>query len=297
MNVRSEGFTRLIDQTVGLLAQESGPVGRFLVVGRLAQMEPSGRAIVISDLHGDLESLLHIMKDSQFIEDTANLDETILIFLGDYGDRGEYSVEVYYTVLKLKLLFPENVILMRGNHEGPEDLSVSPYDLPAQLHARFGNEWEDPHLKIRGLFNFLYNAALVKGQYMIVHGGPPHQARTIGDLAHAHTKHPQQRLLEEMLWNDPIETISGVCESPRGAGRLFGERITNEALKRFNAKILIRGHEHCQDGFKINHHSKVLTIFSRKGPPYFNSQGAYLDIKFRREFRDAKGLVPYIRKF
>ncbi len=267
------------------------------MVGRLAQIEPSGKAIVLSDLHGDLESLLHIMKDSQFTEDATKREETILIFLGDYGDRGKYSVEVYYTVLKLKLLFPENVILMRGNHEGPEDLSVSPYDLPAQFHARFGGEWEKPHLKIKGLFSFLYNAVLIKGQFLILHGGPPCQAKTIDDLAHAHTRHPQERLLEEMLWNDPIEAIEGVCESPRGAGRLFGERVTREALKRFKANTLIRGHEPCQKGFKINHHGKALTIFSRKGSPYLNSQGAYLDIELTQELRDSSRLGSCIRRF
>jgi len=116
-------------------------------------------------------------------------------------------------------------------------------------------------------------------------------------LAYAHIEHPKRRLLEEMLWSDPTETIKEVCESPRGAGKLFGENITNEVLKRFDVKILIRGHEPCRDGFKINHGGKVLTLFSRKGQPYFNVQGAFLKVELSEKFENAEQLIPYIHKF
>jgi hypothetical protein len=36
--------------------------------------------------------------------------DAALIFLGDYGDRGVYSTEVYYTILTLKLAFLEQVV-------------------------------------------------------------------------------------------------------------------------------------------------------------------------------------------
>lgn len=100
-----------------------------------------------------------------------------------------------------------------------------------------------------------------------------------------------------MLWSDPTEMIKGVCESPRGAGRLFGEKITNEVLRRFKVKILIRGHEPCTDGFEIKHNGKILTLFSRKGPPYFNAQGAYLNVELSRKFENAEQLIPFIHKF
>jgi protein phosphatase len=217
--------------------------------------------------------------------------------LGDYGDRGEQSKEVYYTVLKLKLLFPEQVVLMRGNHEGPEDLLASPHDLPMEFRIKFGEKWTSAYSKIRELFDCLYNAVLVEERYLMIHGGLPTQAKTIEDLAYAHALHPKQKFLEEILWSDPNETVDGVCTSPRGAGKLFGENITNEALRRFNVKILIRGHEPCMEGYKINHKGKILTLFSRKGQPYFNADGAYLKIELAEKFENAKQLVPYIHKF
>jgi len=297
LEVRFEDFASLVEETAQLLAEEDGFVGNFDVVGRLVKIKPLGKAIMVSDLHGDLESLVHILKEANVLQKLKQNNNAVLVFLGDYGDRGSYSVEVYHIVLKLKLLFPQQVILMRGNHEGPQDLLASPHDLPMQFHAKFGEKWRIVYSRIHELFKYLYNAVLVEKRYLIIHGGLPSQAKTIEDLAYALAKHPNQRLLEDMLWSDPTETIKGVCESPRGAGRLFGENITNEMLRRFNVKILIRGHEPCRDGFQINHGGKVLTLFSRKGSPYFNVQGAFLNVELSEKFESAEQLIPYIHKF
>ena len=145
LEVQCEDFTRLVEETGQLLAKENGQVGSLNVVGRLAEIKPLGQAVVISDLHGDLESLIRILKETNFVQKMNQNNKAILIFLGDYGDRGIHSAEVYYIVLKLKLLFPEQVILMRGNHEGPEDLLASPHDLPMQFQARFGEKWMDAY--------------------------------------------------------------------------------------------------------------------------------------------------------
>ena len=297
LEVRGEEFTQLVEETTQLLAEEDGFIGNLNVIGRLVKIKPLGEAIMVGDLHGDLESLIYILKETNFLQKVNQDKRTFLIFLGDYGDRGSYSVEVYHVVLKLKLLFPQEVILMRGNHEGPEDLLASPHDLPMQFHARFGGKWKNAYSKTQELFNHLYNAVLIEKRYLMIHAGLPAKAKTIEDLAYAHIEHPKQRLLEDMLWSDPTETIKGVYESPRGAGKLFGQDITNEVLKGFNVKILIRGHEPCRNGFKVNHRGRVLTLFSRKGPPYFNVQGAFLSVELSEKFENAEQLIPYIHKF
>ena len=297
LEVQSEGFIQLVEDATHLLCKENGKIGNINIVGRLVKLKPQGEALIVGDLHGDIESLIQIMSESSFLQKMNHNSSAFLIFLGDYGDRGEYSKEIYCTVLKLKLLFPTQVILMRGNHEGPEDLMASPHDLPIEFQMKFGGKWEEAYLKIRNLFACLYNAVLVEERYLIIHGGLPTQAKKIDDLAYAHTLHPKQSFLEDMLWSDPNEITKETCASPRGAGKLFGENITDKALRSFNAEILIRGHEPCEEGFKINHRGKVLTLFSRKGPPYFNTYGAYLDLKLSEKFDNAEQLIPYIHKF
>ena len=297
LEVQYDEFARTIEEATKMLCSEDGDLGNFQVIGRLAQLKSTGEALVVGDLHGDIESCFDILKQSDFLNKLSRKSDALLIFLGDYGDRGESSKEVYYTVLKLKLLFPKQVVLMRGNHEGPDDLLASPHNLPLEFQMKFGEKWEEAYTKIRELFKCLYTAVYVEKRCLMIHGGLPTQAKTILDLAYAHKNHPKQTFLEEMLWSDPNEIVSETCASPRGAGKLFGKKVTKEILERFNVRFLIRGHEPCHEGFKIDHEGMVLTLFSRKGPPYFNAHGAYLEFELSKKFENAEQLITCIRQF
>jgi diadenosine tetraphosphatase ApaH/serine/threonine PP2A family protein phosphatase len=295
--VRSDNFVETVENVIGLLRGESGKIGNLNVSERLVKLEPSGEALVVGDLHGDLESLIKILNSSGFTRKMAVGKDATLIFLGDYGDRGSCSAEVYYSILKLKLAFPAQVVLLRGNHEGPEDLLASPHDLPMQFQARFKENWTAAYSAVRKLFAYLYNAVLVEERYLMVHGGLSPEITTAQDLANAHLAHPHRDFLEDLLWSDPNDMVRDVLYSPRGAGKLFGKSVTEKVLRQLGAKILIRGHEPCEEGFKLNHDGKVLTLFSRRGAPYFNAYGAYLQLPLSEKFESAKQLVPWIHKF
>jgi diadenosine tetraphosphatase ApaH/serine/threonine PP2A family protein phosphatase len=294
---QSDSFVKIVENVIGLLRGESGRIGNLSISERLVKLEPLGEALVVGDVHGDLKSLISILQSSGFTRKIAASKDATLIFLGDYGDRGAYSAEVYYTILKLKLAFPEQVILLRGNHEGPEDLMASPHDLPMQFQFRFKEKWRIAYSKIRELFACLYNAVLVEERCLMVHGGLSPNINNSRDLANANMTHPEQEFLEDLLWSDPNDMVKEVLYSPRGAGKLFGKSVTEKVLRKLNVKILIRGHEPCEEGFKINHDGKVLTLFSRKGSPYFNEYGAYLRLPLSEKIESAKQLLPWIHKF
>ncbi len=295
--VQSDRFVKVLENAIDLLRGETGKIGNLTISERLIKLEPVGEAVVVGDLHGDLESLVTILKSSGFTEKMARSKDATLVFLGDYGDRGAYSAEVYYTVLKLKLAFPEQVILLRGNHEGPEDLMASPHDLPMQFQFRFQKDWTNAYAKTQELWGCLHNAVLVEERYLMVHGGLSPKIQSTQDLAQAHMTHPQNEYLEDLLWSDPDDNVEDVYPSPRGAGNLFGRTVTKKVLARLNAKILIRGHEPSAEGFKINHDGKVLTLFSRRDSPYFNTHGAFLDLPLSEKFESATQLLPWIHKF
>jgi hypothetical protein len=293
----SEEFLRLVRKVSRQLATENGMVGTLKITGRLVEVPPIGEAIIVGDLHGDLKSLVHILDDSKFLSKAKSGSDVLLVFLGDYGDRGTHSPEVYYVVLKLKEMFPERVILMRGNHEGPPDLLASPHDLPIQMKNKFREKGSETYLKLRELFNHLYNGVIIKERYVLLHGGVPSQATKVNDIAYAHETHPRERHLEEILWSDPWTGIKGTIASPRGAGRLFGEDVTSKLLTMLNVKALIRGHQSCPDGYKSIHGGRVLTLFSRKGHPYNNRYGAYLHLNISQKMKTPKQLLQNIHKF
>ncbi len=79
------------------------------------------RIFVRADLHGDLKSPLENLKT---LRKQGLLDENYrckadvhLLFLGDYLDRGLYCLQLLELLMTLKLQDPEQVTLLRGNHE------------------------------------------------------------------------------------------------------------------------------------------------------------------------------------
>jgi len=294
--VNANDFSRLVEETTQSIKSEQGSVGNFLVTDKLVKLAPVGEALVIGDLHGDLESFALIFENSQYLNRLAQNNSCTVVFLGDYGDRGAHSPELYYCLMSLKLAFPKQVVLLRGNHEGPSDLLASPHDLPLQLQHKFKDKWVPVYTKLRELFDYFYNAVYVEDRYLMLHGGLPAKIRSLQEIAQADKLHPLKPSLEEILWNDPDEKVKGTIPSPRGAGNLFGKTVTKEVLERLNAKILIRGHEVANEGFKINHDGKILTLFSCKARPYFNAHGAYLDLPLSEKFENVNQLFPYIHQ-
>jgi protein phosphatase len=289
-------FLQLTEDTVSLLRSKAEQGRNLRATGRLVEVPAEGEAIVVGDVHGDLETLAQILNISGFVGKAQHSEPSLLIFLGDYGDRGILSPEVYHVVMTLKVSFPERVILLRGNHEGPDDLLASPHDLPMHLHNKFGERSTEAYAELKLLFGQLYNGVMIGKSYILLHGGVPSQAKSIDDVAYAHVKHPKEGHLEEILWSDPEESLKGTCPSPRGAGKLFGRDVTERFLKMINATILIRGHEPADAGFKINHAGRILTIFSRKGEPYFNNQASFLQLDLTERTEDAFQLKRFVKQ-
>ena len=154
-----------------LLARERGRVGDMEVLGHLVKLPSSGRAIVVGDIHGDLESLYHILRETDFLTRAGEGEPVYLVMLGDYGDRGARSPEVYYVILELKSSLPENVVLLRGNHEGPPDLLAIPHDLPYHMAQKFGPEGREAYRAVVELWDALHVAAVVEGSLVMLHGG------------------------------------------------------------------------------------------------------------------------------
>ena len=63
----AQKFVRLVKKVSQQLATENENLGRLTIKGRLVEVPPAGEAVVVGDLHGDLDSLVHILDESKFL--------------------------------------------------------------------------------------------------------------------------------------------------------------------------------------------------------------------------------------
>ena len=61
--------------------------------------------VIVGDIHGQYYDLIHMFEK---VVDQRNLqkDHMNMLFLGDYVDRGNYSIEVCIFLFALKIVFP-----------------------------------------------------------------------------------------------------------------------------------------------------------------------------------------------
>lgn len=79
------------------------------------EMEPNllklqNPLMIVGDIHGQFYDLIGIL-------DQLRLGNDRVLFLGDYVDRGCFSIEVIVILLCLKISWPTRIFLLRGNHE------------------------------------------------------------------------------------------------------------------------------------------------------------------------------------
>jgi len=203
------------------------------------------------DLHGDYKSFRSILSVYN-----KNKRESLLIFLGDYADRGSNGVEIITELSKL-LDTSEDIIALKGNHEIYIDGKPSfyPYNLVYEAEEKYGS-WKAFYNDV--MLNFLnrLHIAVIVNNVLFVHAGISSKIKTPDDLIK-----PANEI--DILWSDP-SYMTGEALNQRGAGVLFGHDVSSNVLLSLGLKMIVRSHEpeKAENGPYAEHDGKVLTINS-----------------------------------
>jgi len=208
---------------------------------------------VCGDVHGQFHDLMELFRIGGKSPDTNYL------FMGDYVDRGYYSVETVSLLVTLKVRFRERITILRGNHESRQITQV--YGFYDECLRKYGNAnvWK----YFTDLFDYLPLTALVDGQIFCLHGG---LSPSIDTLDHIRAldrlqEVPHEGPMCDLLWSDPDDR-GGWGISPRGAGYTFGQDIS-ETFNHSNGLTLVsRAHQLVMEGYNWSHDRNVVTIFS-----------------------------------
>lgn len=97
--------------------------------------------------------------------------------MGDYVDRGMYSVEVMILLMCMKINYPSTFVLLRGNHECRQ-MTIS-FTFRQETLLKYDQEIFDAFC---GMFDYMPLSCIVNGKFIAVHAGISPELKTLADL-------------------------------------------------------------------------------------------------------------------
>jgi serine/threonine-protein phosphatase PP1 catalytic subunit len=242
----------------------------FLDQPMLLELKPP--LVVCGDIHAQYGALLRIFDQAGYPPGNSYL------FLGDYVDRGNDGINVVCLLFTLKILYPNQIFLLRGNHEcayindqfGFYDECVSRYD--AEVWRTFSEA-----------FNCLPVAAVIDNKIFCVHGGISPLLTNLDEIRNLPrpAEVPDEGLMLDLLWTDPDPDADLWEPNARGASWVYGQRAAQNFLEHFGFDLLCRAHQVVMCGYEFPFHddSHVVTLFSSPNYCGFGNNAAIMRIQ------------------
>lgn len=213
-----------------------------------ALVELNGKVMIAGDTHGDL------IVTKAITERFFKKEFDYLVFLGDYTDRAPSeigsSIPNMNYLLFMKQDFPENIILLKGNHEANYAIPCHPYEFKKEvenaypgMHKKYVEVFKNMPLMILSNKVFASHGGILKGYGL-------EELRKINknDL-HA---------IESLAWSDP-----DVSQIFRGIGFPYSREDVEKFLDGIRANLFVKGHDYSTNGIAI-YGGRCLTIFSSR---------------------------------
>ncbi|KAH9835458.1 serine/threonine protein phosphatase 2B [Rhodofomes roseus] len=236
---------------------------------------------VCGDIHGQYYDLMKLF------ELGGNPATTRYLFLGDYVDRGYFSIECVLYLWSLKIWYPDTLFLLRGNHECRHLTDYFTFKL--ECKRKYSERLYDTCMQS---FCALPLAAIMNKQFFCIHGGLSPELQTLEDIRaiDRFREPPTQGLMCDILWSDPVEDFgqekmneSFVHNHVRGCSYFFTYQAACQFLERNKLLSIIRAHEAQDAGYRMYRKTRttgfpsVMTLFS--APNYldvYNNKAAIL---------------------
>ncbi|KAL3994704.1 Calcineurin-like phosphoesterase family protein [Acanthocheilonema viteae] len=228
--------------------------------------------VVYGDIHGQYSDLHRWFNLNGWPSQVRS------VFLGDFVDRGSHGIEVVALLTALKVRFPKNIFLCRGNHE--EESLNRAYSFYEEVCVRFSENLDGrdgralyPYFRI--LFNNLPLAVLIGGRILGMHGGIGPKLtslQAIREIRRPLEEFEVGSLQCDLVWSDPDTSPDHTGfrsnferEPLYGIGQLFASDTIQNLCKKLGIDMLIRGHQAPLHGYALFSDGCMMTLFSAPG--------------------------------
>ena len=216
--------------------------------------------IIVGDIHGQYFDLLRHFQ-------VNGIPPTVsYVFLGDYVDRGKHGIEVLCLLYALKIKYPSQIYLLRGDHECARINRRHSFYHECLLKHNTLYVWN----AFVSTFNVMPMVAILNEKIICVHAGISPLLEHVDQLRNIQrpTDIPKEGLIRDLLWSDfDIEQKGFGDNRRRECSVVFGLKELKDFLDINKLELMIRGHECVQGGFLVEQY--CITVFS--APDYCGS--------------------------
>ena len=237
---------------------------------------------VFGDFHGQYQDMMRffdLWRGPTEASQGGDIESYDYLFLGDYVDRGAHSLETICLLMALKVKYPGQIHLLRGNHEDGSINRV--FGFAEECEERLDDEIDDQYSvfrSINNLFEWLPLAGVIDDRILCLHGGIGSTLNTLADIERIRrpvtvvheVENIQQQLLIDILWSDPTDNDqeygiqSDLARDPNETGFIvrYGPDRVEEFLRKNELIMIVRGHECVMDGIERFAKGQLITLFS-----------------------------------
>lgn len=219
--------------------------------------------VICGDIHGQYYDLLRTFEENGYPPKQP------YVFMGDYVDRGKFSIEVITLLFALKLKHPDKVTVLRGNHEC-ENITQQ-YGFYDECKRRYDIKLWRTFVDV---FNCMPLAAVVSDRIFCVHGGLSPDLDHVEDINKIQrpTAIPDDGVICDLLWSDPEGDKQGWTENDRGVSYVFGCDVVERFTKINDLDLICRAHQVVEEGYEFACKRKLITVFT--APDYVGDGNA-----------------------
>ena len=220
---------------------------------------------IVGDVHGQLFDVLEMFRVA------GDPGHERFLFLGDYVDRGYFSIETFALLCAYKIKYSDSVFLLRGNHECRAINEVYGfYNECLQIYGHPGI-W----ILCNEVFDMLPIGAIIENRIFSIHGGLSPTVSLVEQvsLLDRNKELPRSGPIADLCWSDP-DNIDGWRLNQRGAGYIFGENPVLEFCHNNKLDLVTRAHQLIMAGYEYKFEDKLVTVWSAPNYMYTSQNDA-----------------------